>query len=421
LGLRYTLAVGDGVVVRAIADDELVGWVEAMHVAFHSTRSAAAEAAFLRDVRQQDQSRTLAAVDSGRIAGTFFSFPAQLTLPGGSYLTVDAISAVSVLPTYRRRGLLTRMVQTDLRAARERGEAASILIPAEFPIYGRFGFGPATEQALYTLERATVRFTRTAAGSVDLVEPAQLLEVAPGLFDQFRRQHVGQIDRSPIRWQTHLGVSEAPWNKNEPGPRCVLFTDPAGEPRGYLLYQVEGIWTGHAPAGKLDITELVALTPDAYLGLWRYACEVDLIAELTADRRRTAEPLAWLLDNARAAMRQTLRTDFLWLRPLEVPATLGARRYFTEQRLVLEVTDPLDLCGGRFVLEGGPAGATCRPSQASADLQMSMTALGAITLGGVSLHLLAEAGAIAELTPGALDTAERLFRWPGVPWCSTFF
>jgi hypothetical protein len=52
---------------------------------------------------------------------------------------------------------------------------------------------------------------------------------------------------------------------------------------------------------------------------------------------------------------------------------------------------------------------------------MGLPALGALTLGGVSPLLLAEAGQIEEQRPGALQTAERLFRWPITPWCSTFF
>ena len=52
---------------------------------------------------------------------------------------------------------------------------------------------------------------------------------------------------------------------------------------------------------------------------------------------------------------------------------------------------------------------------------MGMHALGAIALGGASLHALADAGLIDVHSPGALMAAERLFHWPVAPWCSTFF
>jgi hypothetical protein len=79
------------------------------------------------------------------------------------------------------------------------------------------------------------------------------------------------------------------------------------------------------------------------------------------------------------------------------------------------------MSGGRFKIEGGPDGATCHATRESADLSMSLTALGALSLGGVSLRLLRESHAIDAHTQGALDIGDRFFRWPTLPWCSTHF
>ena len=212
-----------------------------------------------------------------------------------------------------------------------------------------------------------------------------------------------------------------PWADRQRASRCVVYCAPGGEVEGYAIYRSEPSSERHVPKVKLDIAELITVSAEAYLGLWRYCCEIDLVAQVTASMRCVDEPVPWLLVNPRAAVREAVRTDMLWLRPLDVPQTLGARRYLSEGRLVLEVDDPLGLCGGRFVLEGGPDGATCRATDAAADLSMGLQALGAISLGGVSLHGLADGGLIEEHAPGALMKAERLFRWPIAPWCSTFF
>ena len=408
--------------MRAIASDaELERWVAATHVAFHVGRSAAEEAAFRRDVLHQDPRRTLAALDGDAVAGTLYSFPAELSLPGGTRLLADAVSAASVLPTHRRRGLLTRMLTADLHAARERGEVASILIPAEYPIYGRFGFGPATERADYAIDTHAAEFTRAAPGEIELVEPARLRELAPPIFDRFRRERPGQIDRDPPNWDTRLGLVQAPWADPKRTIRCLVYCVPGGDVEGYAIYRAEPSSERHVPRVKLEVAELMAVSAEAYLGLWRFCCEVDLMARVTANMRCVDEPFVWLLANPRAALQQTVRTDMLWLRPLDVPHTLSARRYACEGRILLDVADPLGLCGGRFVLQGGPDGATCRVTDAAPDLKMGMHALGAITLGGVSLRVLADAGLIEEHSPGALMAAERLFRWPVAPWCSTFF
>jgi predicted acetyltransferase len=409
--------------IRPVVAEEFEAWVAATHVAFHVEPAglAAEEAVARRDVIQQDLSRTLATFDDQRVAGTLFSFPAELALPGGTHLSADAITSATVIPPYRRSGVLTRMLETDLRAARDRGETAAILVAAEYPIYGRFGFGPAVEHATYTLRPTAATFMRAASGTVDLVTAATLRTIAPAIFDRSRRDRPGQIDRSEGWWDLRLGLKSAPWIPKDRVMRCAVFTDAAGDIQGYLHYRVDGHWEQRLPEATLEIRELMALTDDAYLGLWRYCCELDLVRTVTAAMRCVDEPLPWLLDNPRAAIAQTLRSDLLWLRPLDVPGVLSARRYLTEDRLVFEVTDPLGMSGGRFALDGGPDGATCRPSDASADLSVSLSALGAIALGGVSLGLLAAAGAIEEHRPGALLTGERLFRWPVTPWCSTFF
>jgi len=145
------------------------------------------------------------------------------------------------------------------------------------------------------------------------------------------------------------------------------------------------------------------------------------VRQVAAGSRCVEEPLVWLLDNPRAALQLAVRTDDLWLRPLDIPALLGARRYASSGQLVLEVDDPLGLCGGRFKLEGGPDGGMCRPTQKKADLSLSLGALGALSLGGVSLRMLKEARAVEEHTPNAVDTGDRFLRWPTAPWCSTHF
>ena len=43
------------------------------------------------------------------------------------------------------------MMSQDLAAAKERGDVVATLIAAEYPIYGRYGFGPAT---IHTLARS---------------------------------------------------------------------------------------------------------------------------------------------------------------------------------------------------------------------------------------------------------------------------
>lgn len=406
------------ILVRPIDPDELADWVRVGMTAFHAEHAAEDEVALRREVLHQPTPRTLGAFDGRTLVGTLHTFPTQLSVSGGQ-LEVDAVTSASVLPTHRRRGILRQMLGHDLRAARERGEAASILVAAEYPIYGRFGYGPAIEHATYTLDTQAC-FLGAAPGQVEFVNRAAMRELAPCLFERFRRARPGQIARDSDWWDARLGERQPPWTRGRPA-HCAVYRDTSGEAQGYLLYHVAGNWERRVPRGTLEVGELIALTPEAYLGLWRFCSEIDLVATVHAGLRCTDEPLPWLLDNPRAAWLQTERADFIWLRPLDVPTALAGRRYACPGELVLEVHDPLGAADGRFILRGGPDGAECRATDGPPDLALSLAALGSLLLGGTRWRLLAEAGLVEEQRPGALDRAQVMFASGVTPWCSTFF
>ncbi|WP_036372863.1 sterol carrier protein domain-containing protein, partial [Micromonospora sp. ATCC 39149] len=126
------------------------------------------------------------------------------------------------------------------------------------------------------------------------------------------------------------------------------------------------------------------------------------------------DPLPRLVDEPRRL--ETRVADALWLRVVDVPAALAARRYAATVDVVVEVTDELlPENAGRWRLTGGPDGARCVPADAPADLACDVRALGELYLGGVGLTALADAGRVAELRPGALAAAGPAFSWHRAP------
>ena len=82
-------------------------------------------------------------------------FPFGLTVPGGA-LPCAGVTVVGVLPSHRRRGLLRRMMDAQLRDVRERGEPIAALWASEETIYGRFGYGLASLSHNIDAERHAV-------------------------------------------------------------------------------------------------------------------------------------------------------------------------------------------------------------------------------------------------------------------------
>jgi predicted acetyltransferase len=64
-------------------------------------------------------------------------------VPGGE-LPTGGITFVTVLPSHRRRGLMSGMMRLMIDDCHRRGEPLAALWAAEGAIYQRFGFGMAT-------------------------------------------------------------------------------------------------------------------------------------------------------------------------------------------------------------------------------------------------------------------------------------
>jgi len=405
-----------GLDVRTIQKDELPAWTEALRVGFLG-HAAEGEADLIGEFADLD--RTIASFDGDRVVGTLRSFTTDLTVPGGQ-VTCAALTNVTVTGTHRRRGLLTRMLTRDLADSVDRGEAVGSLVAAEYPIYGRFGYGPAVEAVDVTIEPGAQFLAPPRPGSVELIDREALRTLAPALYDSFRTGVPGAIARRDWTWDFDLGLRAWP-GRPEKSPRFfVLGRDEHGEPDGYLTYWVKDRWENERPRGTLHVEELIARDAAAEERLWRYALEVDWITTVEAENRTVVDLLPWLLVDARLIV-QSNRTDIEWIRILDAVTALEARRYPTTGRVVLDIDDPLGHAHGRYALDGGPDGAECRPTTASADLALSVSALGAAYLGGHPLGVLARAGRVDELRPGALEVADAMFRSPVAPWCVTHF
>jgi len=402
--------------VRTIVASELEDWLRCAGVGFFVDFAEGYAEYFAGDV---DLARTWGAVDDGRVVGTLRSFPTHLTVPGPAPVAAAALTNVTVAPTHRRRGLLTEMITADLRASAERGEPLGILIASEYPIYGRFGYGAAADMASYSIDTRSTRFRRPPVGHVELVDRATLRHEAPALYDRFHDRQPGSIDRSPRWWDRALHQVEVP-GADAPKGYAALYRSPQGEPEGYVRYQAKQRWDDMRPNGLLTVDELLATTSDAYRALWQFCCQVDLVSCVEAGNRSVDEALPWLLEDART-VRQSGRFDFLWVRILDVGAALTARRYGAEGRIVIEVVDPLGPAAGRYALDVGPDGASCTPSEHSAELTVPVASLGSLFLGGVAAATLHGAGRIDEHRPGALERAGAVFRSGPTPWCSTWF
>ncbi|MFJ3147055.1 GNAT family N-acetyltransferase [Streptomyces halstedii] len=411
---------------RTVTVSDFPDWLRAVDTGFLRPHAATQEEIALR-LTHTDLARVQGVFDAGRCVATFRSFAQELTVVGGATVPADAITTVTVSPTHRRRGLLGRMMAVDLAAAKERGDVVASLIAAEYPIYGRYGFGPAAWTTEWEIDvpRAGLDPRRPVpdeadGGRIDLVDGDAVRALGPELHDRLAARQHGVVSRGEQWWLRTIGV-HVPASETWTEPFYAVYRAADGTVDGLVTYRADARWgDGKQPLNTATVSDLIAATPAAERVLWRFVCSVDWITTVRTGRRAPDDLLPFFLPDPRAA-RVVTQADWLWLRVLDVPRALTARTWDTEAAVVLEVHDATGLTAGRFLLDASPAGASCAPTTRSADLALGAGELATLCLGDESVARLAALGRVDELRPGAVTAADALFRARRRAWCPDMF
>jgi predicted acetyltransferase len=390
---------------------------DAAEVVFH---------AFLADVTPGSRERELSVFEPGRYHGVFDSetmigvagmLTRDLTVPGLVPVPVAAVTAVGVLPDHRRRGALTMLMRRQLHELHEsRGEPIAALWASEGEIYGRFGYGLASQTWRMSLQRP-VRFREPASAGatrVQLLSVDQARVAMLKLHGEYVSNRVGGLSRPEQGWT--YALFDDPDNRN--GASALRF---AVHPGGYAFFRIRENWQPGGPRHEVVIHELVSTTVEGHTAIWRFLLNLDLVGEVRYFNTPLDEPLQMMLTNP-FAVRAELR-DALFVRLVDLDRALAARRYAAPAELVFDVTD--DLCpwnAGRWRLSVDESGAgRVERTTAAADLTCGVIDLGAAYLGGTRLRVLAAAGRVREHRAGAAALASKVFAGENEPHCLEVF
>ncbi|MFF4382604.1 GNAT family N-acetyltransferase [Kitasatospora sp. NPDC001547] len=401
--------------IRSTTDQDLGAFVDTFHAALGIfPESPNADGGGVWWAATEMDRNLLAVTADGRPVGTAGAYSFELTLPGQVVVPAPGVTAVGVLPTHRRQGVLTAMMRRQFADLRARGEFLAVLLASEAGIYGRFGYGPATYTQRLTVQRHQAAFAgpRAAAapagGSVEVLPRAACGEVLEQVYDRYRRAQPGALSR-PRRWW-ELGAGQVPVAST---PRYVaVHRDADGTPDGYASYSKDG--------DALTVDETVAVDDAAYTDLARFLLGHDLVARVVFRHCPPDHPLRWQFADFRAG-EPGGETDWLWVRLLDVPRALTSRGWFTDGELVLDVDDPFLGERQRYLLAVRDGKAACVPTDREPDLSLDVRDLGSVYLGGTAPSALVRAGHIRAHRPGAAVLADALFRAERAPHCLHWF
>ncbi|GAB3250341.1 GNAT family N-acetyltransferase [Arthrobacter pigmenti] len=413
------------------ADLRTANWFDAVFFGFHDGRPEQGDLPKIIESYSRDQ-RVLtgayvsqtpeAAWDPAMPVATYGTMVNTLNIGAGRLLPTHLVTAVTVRPTHRRKGLLRRMITEDLDAARRQGLAMAALTASEATIYGRFGFGAATftnEVEVETKERFAVR--NAGAGTVEVADPAVLLDIAPQIFTDFHQNTTGSIGRQDAYRHRVAGQ----WNEEKLEPdksvRAALHYDDDGRIDGYVSYKFAG-WDMTPPTIK--VRDLVTASNEAYLALWSYLGSIDLVERVKFPSAAVDDPLPWALSDRRGYS-ITGQEDVLWLRILDPVKALQERAYSADGEIIISVQDPLGWTDGTYRMRVSRNEASVRHIEGhgntAADITVSVNALSSLYLGGVRATALAAAGDLQCADPAVLELVDNMFAAPSAPWCITHF
>ena len=355
--------------------------------------------------------RILAAFDDGEIVGGAAWLPLDVVVPGGT-LSMAGVDGVGVLPTHRRRGLLTRLMDRQLTEFHEAGIPLAGLFPSESIIYGRFGYGVASFSEKWSIARQHTSYAKPfeAKGRLRFASKDEVR----GVFREIERRAIAARPGAFPRPEVARDIMLADPGLIRGGASALFHVVYEGDGR------VQGFVTYRLKDETVLVSTLMAVTDDAHAALWRYCFDIDLRTTTEAHHRPVDDPVPWMLADPARLKREVY--EGLWLRLVDVGQALAGRSYSRDGCLVLGVVD--SFCPwneGTFELEASGSEAECRRSMKSPDMVLSAAELAAGYLGTETFSTLAHAGRVEESTPGALDRADAMFAHRPRPWSPFHF
>ena len=389
--------------IRNIAEDEFQEWsrTEARGFSFHATEDYIRRS---RSVAELD--RSFGAFEGGQTVGATTTRTSGITIPGGM-AGLGFIDDVSVLPTHRRLGILTRMMRAQLDQIHERGEPFAALTASESTIYERFGFGIASWSNEWSIDRhhTAMKLPPSAGGRVSYIDAETAQSEWPKLHKRIGRTRIGMVHYNSAYWRLAL------WDSEEQRRGASEFFHVAHVREG----QIDGLCSYRIREDEVLVAFLLGVGAEVEAELWRYCFGIDLMTTIKAFVRPVDDPLPWRLVDRRR-LRQS-SGDHMWLRLIDVKAALEARRYESVGVITLKVSD--NFCpwnDGVYTLEAGRDGAVYVSTDRTPDLYLSASDLAAVYLGGTSISTLVRAGRVNTEGKAALDLADRMFRTQRAPW-----
>ena len=360
---------------------------------------------------------TLCAFEDGVLAAKMAMLPFTISWNGG-WIDCGGVTAVSTLPTHRRRGLVGELMRRSMAAMREAGQPVAMLWATMSAIYQRFGYGNGFTNLLYDFDARRLSFVDEieTPGRCQLLDVAEVRPTIDGVYERFASQRTLMLRRGDDWWPRALHLLAG-----AEAPLLAASYEEQGKVLGYVVYGIDDAraW-GRRRDQRLQVFDLVWTTPAAHRALIQLLAGYDLAHSVRFPSLPADDPLFHQVQEPR--LLNGSLTDGALVRIVDLAPALEGRQFDADGRLTFALRDelcPWNTGTWRLDVEGGTASAKAAGGDAS--LMLSPCALAMLVCGYQSATALARAGLIACGDDDALERTSNLFRTRAAPFCMDHF
>lgn len=345
----------------------------AMQMSEYAFRYRIAEDARAERLGQMDQYQQLYGIkEDGKLAAKLHLLPLAIRL-GEQTIPMGGIAGVATYPEYRRNGYIKQLLTDTLYHMRKQGMPVSMLHPFYVDFYRRFGYELFTDRTIYTLKKKDLLRMAPVDGKIERVKKEEHSQEIEDIYTDYAATYSGMLARDASWWKQHFYGDH---------DFIALYRDADEKAQGYIIYEI-------ASRDKLAISEFVALTADARIGLWNFIAQHDsMFEEVTLDLP-PHDPLVFMLPDPELAVKHY---PYFMARIVDIPAFFHTYDWQEDPAgVVLQVEDPIIKEHNQtFVFHDGKA----KTSSASSGIKLSINMLSAIMFGYKRPFVLWQAGLI---------------------------
>ena len=399
--------------IRPAKTEEMGDFMHAVHLAYGLPPS------FTVNIRPE---WTLCAFADNKLATTYGAWPLSLFFEGAE-IPVAGVTWVGTHPAYRRRDFLRKVVGKHFRQLYESHKQPIAILEASMAaIYQRYGYGVVSTRHSYSIEPQYLRFSSERQISGNFREAgAEDIKSMVDLYHRFATQEIGYLRRGE-NMEVVPGNPFTVLNSMPPAsPTVKLIFEEDGQPQGYVIFSsIRDTGQGNPMGQRINIHDLIWLTPPAYQAIWGCLAKLDLATRIEWNKAPPDDPLPHLLLEPRKL--NLTAADGLLARIVDVERALPLRPFMAQGEVVFEVID--DLCpwnNGGWKMTVTKESTTVKRTSEKTQIVAPISTLVMLMFGQISPSAAARMGRLEVIEPLALPVWDNLMRTRFRPFCADSF